>query len=84
MSKGSIALFGGIGSFLGLFIGFMIEFNTPDGFSCLPLTGPTEATALTPVLKSFFACWTVVLICTGVLGAVGAMVGQLTSQIGGR
>lgn len=84
MSKETTLLFGGVGSVLGFAIGTIIELSSPDGFSCLPSSWPTEATVMTPALSSFFGCWVIVLFCTAILGIIGTALGALSSQIGGH
>jgi hypothetical protein len=83
MSNGGAAIaFGGIGSLIGLVIGVIIEFASPDGFTCFAMTSDLTKTA--PVLQSMFSCWIVVLLSAGILGAIGTAIGALVSSVGGN
>lgn len=79
-----IAAFGSIGALLGFFIGFMIDWATSDGLNCIP-TGQTylglTPDKMTPIFSDMTTCWVVVLVCTAVMGSIGATFGLVTKSM---
>ncbi len=74
MSKNAVLVFGGLGSFIGLVIGVILELTSPNGFECFN-TGMFLSSDPAASLLAFFQCWFIVLLFTGITGTIGAVIG---------